>query len=43
MTKFAEKAEKLAEELKRSLVIEGFPKDKDHELTIRRTVEIKLF
>lgn len=40
MTKFAEKAEKLAEELKRSLVIEGFSKEKAHELTIRKTVEM---
>lgn len=40
MTKFAEKAEKLAEELKRSLVIEGFSKEKALELTIRKTVEM---
>lgn len=40
MTKFAEKAETLAEQLKRSLVIEGFSKEKAHELTIRKTIEM---
>lgn len=40
MTKFAEKAEKLAEQLKHSLVIEGFSKEKAQELTIRKTIEM---
>lgn len=38
--KFAEKAEKLAEELRRSLIFEGHTRAKAQEMTIRQTVDL---
>lgn len=40
LTKFAERAEKLAEQYRRSLCDEGFSKDKAKELSIEKTVEL---
>lgn len=39
-TKFSEEAEKLAEAFRRSLIVEGFTKQKATELTIRKTQEL---
>lgn len=39
-TKFSEEAEKLAEAFRRSLVVEGFTREKAHELPIRKTKEL---
>lgn len=40
LTKFAERAEELAEQLRRSLITEGFSKPKAKELSIEKTVEL---
>lgn len=40
MTDFSEQAEKLAEALQRSLIIEGISRDKAREMTIDKTVEV---
>lgn len=40
LTKFAEQAELLAEQFRRSLVVEGFSKEKAKELAIEKTVEM---
>ncbi|XP_055308544.1 putative uncharacterized protein DDB_G0278921 [Sitodiplosis mosellana] len=40
LTKFAERAEELAKEFKRSLVFEGFTKKKAQEITIEKTIEM---
>lgn len=40
LTKFAEQAEKLAEDFNRSLCFEGFSKEKAKEITIEKTVEM---
>lgn len=40
LTKFSEQAEKLAEDFRRSLVVEGFTRDKAQELTIQKTIEM---
>lgn len=40
LTKFAERAEELADEFRRSLVVEGFSKQKAKELSIEKTVEL---
>lgn len=37
---FAKQAEDLSEAFKRSLVIEGFPENKAHQLTIEKTIDI---
>lgn len=37
---FAKQAEELADAFKRSLVVEGFPEAKAHEMTIKKTVEV---
>lgn len=39
-TDFAEQAEKLAESLQRTLIVEGISKEKAKELSIRKTVEL---
>lgn len=39
-SKFSEEAEKLAENLRRSLVVEGMSKAKAREITIKKTVEL---
>lgn len=40
LVKFAEQAEKLAEQFNRSLCVEGFSKEKAKEITIQKTVEM---
>lgn len=40
LTKFAEQAEKLADDFKRSLCLEGFSRDKAKEIAIEKTVEM---
>lgn len=40
LTKFSEQAEKLAEQFKRSLCLEGFSRDKAKEIAIEKTVEM---
>lgn len=40
LSKFSERAEKLAEDFRRSLVIEGFTKAKAQEITIEKTIEM---
>lgn len=40
LQEFSKQAEELAESFKRSLIVEGFPENKAHEMTIRKTVEI---
>lgn len=40
LTKFAERAEELADQFRRSLVLEGFSKEKAKEITIEKTVEM---
>lgn len=40
LTKFAEQAEKLADQFKRSLCLEGFSREKAKEITIEKTVEM---
>lgn len=39
-TKFTEQAEKLADEFRRGLVMEGIPKQKAAEMTVKKTVEL---
>lgn len=39
-TKYTEQAEKLSEAFRRSLVVEGIPKTKAKEMTIKKTVEL---
>lgn len=40
LTKFSEQAEKLADQFKRSLCLEGFSREKAKEIAIEKTVEI---
>lgn len=40
LTKFAERGEELAEQYRRSLINEGFPKEKAKEFAIEKTVEL---
>lgn len=40
LTKFSEKAEKLAEDFRRSLIFEGHTRAKAQEMTIRKTVDL---
>lgn len=42
LTDFADEAEKLAESLERSLVFEGIPQHKSHEMTIQKSLELCL-
>lgn len=39
-TKFTDLAEKLSEDFRRSLVMEGIPRNKAQEMTIKKTVEL---
>lgn len=42
LTDFADEAEKLAESLERSLIFEGIPQEKSHEMTVQKSLELCL-